>query len=114
LDGLQQRSMNDYLSSCAQVCALSYLIQINLNGAIMSETAELELSIHRQDGLSYTVDFRYTDSDPDNQISLGTILREAYQSLSPLKLVLLVIYLEWKGCSLHTEIEGFFPGAHPH
>ena len=33
----------------------------------MRQTADLELSIHRQDGQSYAVDFRYTDSDPDNQ-----------------------------------------------
>lgn len=34
----------------------------------MSQTADLELSIHRQDQQqSYAVDFRYTDNDPDNQ-----------------------------------------------
>jgi len=36
-------------------------------GSTMSQTADLELSIHRQDQQSYAVDFRYTDSDPDNQ-----------------------------------------------
>jgi hypothetical protein len=33
----------------------------------MSQTADLELSIHRQDQQSYRVDFRYTDSDPNSQ-----------------------------------------------
>ena len=36
-------------------------------GPTMRQTADLELSIHRQDQQSYAVDFRYTDSDPDNQ-----------------------------------------------
>src|SRR6185369_12518028 len=36
----------------------------------MNQTADLELSIHRQDGQSYAVDFRYTDSAPDNQIDV--------------------------------------------
>ncbi len=41
---------------------------LNLTQAIMSRIADLELSIHHHDQqLSYTVDFRYTDRNPDNQ-----------------------------------------------
>lgn len=33
----------------------------------MNECADIELTIHRQDQQNYAVDFRFTDSDPDNQ-----------------------------------------------
>jgi hypothetical protein len=36
-----------------------------------NETADLELSIHRYDENAYSVDFRFTDSDPANQADVG-------------------------------------------
>jgi hypothetical protein len=56
----------------------------------MAQTADLELIIHRKDQESYTVDFRYTDSDQDNQadVRLGSrqqaIAQFNFQQLSEL------------------------------